>query len=118
MNKTEKALKMLEEFNYQATIVDDKLYITAWDAEHGDSADFRVSDEDIDKWAADYDLNRRTELLQEIRCDLNMIYDTIKATGNEEFYELEYHESFPLKTLLSNIDCELDELQKLESSND
>ena len=114
MNKMQKALKMLEEFNYQATIVDDKLYITAWDAEHCDSADFRVSDEDIDKWAADYDLNRRTELLREMRTDLNMIYDTIKAKGKGEFYELEYHESFPIKTLLSNIDCQLDELNKLQ----
>ena len=113
MKKIEKALKMMHEFNYQATIVNDKLYVTAWDAEHGDSADFRVSDEDIDKWAADYDLNRRTELLQDIRVDLNMIYDTIKSTGKEEFYELEYHESFPIKTLLSNIDCALDELNKL-----
>jgi len=118
MKKIKKALKMMEEFNYPATIVNGKLYITAWDAEHGDSADFRVSDEDIDKWAADYDLNRRTELLQEMRVDLKMIYETIKATGKEEFYELEYHESFPIKTLLSNIDCHLDELQKLESSND
>ena len=116
MNKIEKALKMMEEFNYQATIVDDKLYVTAWNMEQSDSADFRVSEEDIDKWAADYDLNRRTELLQEMRVDLNMIYDTIKATG-KKFYELEYHESFPLKTLLSNIDCQLDELQKLESND-
>ena len=108
MKKIEKALKMLEEFNYQATIVDDKLYITS-DLRHA----FQLSEEEIDKWAADYDLNRRTELLQEIRVDLNMIYDTIKATGKEEFYELEYHECFPIKTLLSNIDCALDELNKL-----
>ena len=117
MNKMQKALKMLEEFNYQATIVDEKLYVTAWNMEHADSADFQVSEEDIDKWAADYDLNRRTELLQEMRVDLKMIYETIKATGKEKLYELEYHESFPVGTLLSNIDCALDELQKLESND-
>lgn len=114
MNKIEKALKMMEEFNYPATIVDEKLYITAWNAEQSDSADFQVSEEDIDKWAADYDLNRRTELLRELREDLNMIYGTISATGKEKFYELEHYESFPIKTLLSNIDCQLDELNKLQ----
>ena len=114
MKNIEKALKMMDELDYDSYILNDKLYVKVWNEGLSESSSFQVSEEDIDKWAADYDLNRRTELLQEMRVDLKMIYETIKATGNDKFYELEYHESFPIKTLLSNIDCELDELSKLE----
>lgn len=113
MKKIEKALNMMEEFNFPATIVNDKLYITAWNKDYSDTADFVVSKADIDKWAADYDINRRGELLSEMRDDLLMIYRTIDAI-NKDVFEMEHIESFPLKTLLSNIDCHLDELNKMQ----
>ena len=112
MKKIEKALKAMEDYNYDANIVDGKLYITAWDIHQGDSASFQVSDEEIDKWAADYDRERTVQLLAEIRSDLNTTYKTIE-TISRDVYEMEAVESFPIKTLLSNIDCALDELQKL-----
>lgn len=114
MKRIEKALKMMEEFNYQATIVDNKLYVTAWNTEQSDSADFQVSKEDIDKWAAHYDRERTKQLLVEMREDLNKIYETIEETNNGDVYEIEMRGYPPMKTLLSNIDCQLDELNNLE----
>ena len=112
MKKIEKALKAMEDYNYNANIVDDKLYITAWDIHQGDSASFQVSDEEVDKWAADYDRERTVQLLADIRADLNATCNTIDAL-NRDVYEMELVASFPIKTLLSNIDCALDELQKI-----
>jgi hypothetical protein len=117
MKLIEKAHKALIDDNYDASIISGKLCITAWNMERSDSADFQLSKQDIDKWAATYDIDRRTELLQRMRFDLNMIYETIKATHKGKFYELEHYESFPIKTLLSNIDCHLDELNKLQSND-
>ena len=117
MKRIEKALKMMEEFEYSATIVNDKLYVTAWNTEQDESADFQVGEEEIDKWAAKYNTKRRAELIREAKHDLQLIYDTIHYSGNEGVFKAEWHEDITFGMLLGNIAKCVNEMNELESSN-
>ena len=117
MNRIEKALKIMEELNYQATIVNDKLYVTAWNKEQSDSADFQVSEEEIDKYAAEYNTKKRAKLLRDVQHDLQLTYDTIHYSGNEGVFKAEWHQGITFGMLLENIAKCVNKMSELESSN-
>lgn len=58
--------------------------------------------------------DKYSELLSQMQEDLIKVYETIEKSGHRDIYEIEEFESFPIKTLLSNIDCAIDELKTLE----
>jgi hypothetical protein len=118
MKKIEKALEMMNEFDYGSYILNDKLYVKVWNGDLSDSTSFQVSEEEIDKWAAEYNTKRREVLLREAKHDLQLIHDTIHYSGNEEIYKAEWHEDVTLGELLVNVTKYVDEMNKLESNGE
>jgi len=118
MKKIEKALKMMNEFDYGGYILNDKLYVKVWNGDLSESSSFQVSEEEIDKWAEEYNTKRREVLLQEAKHDLQLIHDTIHYSGNEKVYNVEWHEDVTLGALLVNVTKYVDEMNELESNGE
>jgi hypothetical protein len=60
---------------------------------------------------------KRKELLQKMRKNLNMVYETIQGTGNLQVYDIEWKKSLPLKAVLKNLDGDLEQLENIEQQS-